>query len=260
MDIHKPKPWRGFREFFKEYLIIVVGVLTALGGEQLVERLHWRHQVEATDERLSAEVRSNLTLAYSRLMSQRCYDQRLAGLSEQLRGHGHWRGAAIERRPVPAPETIPPLLSAGIMSSAAPPVYMTWHGIWPDSSWSSALSSGATLHMGQDRAQRYAGLYASFASMGEVQTRETSLGSQLSALAFDRELSEPERTHFLEVVGQLSFMNVWMASNSRGVIERAAAVGIRLGKSEAARHFERNRHYYLLQDCLEAVSIPVAND
>ena len=30
MDIHKPKPWHGLREFLKEYLIIVIGVLTAL--------------------------------------------------------------------------------------------------------------------------------------------------------------------------------------------------------------------------------------
>jgi hypothetical protein len=37
MDIHKPKPWRGVREFLKEYLIIVVGVLTALAAEQAVE-------------------------------------------------------------------------------------------------------------------------------------------------------------------------------------------------------------------------------
>ncbi len=47
MDIHKPKPWHGFREFLKEYVIIVVGVLTALGAEQGVEWLHWRHEVEA---------------------------------------------------------------------------------------------------------------------------------------------------------------------------------------------------------------------
>jgi hypothetical protein len=37
MAIHKPKSWTGWREFLKEYLIIVVGVLTALGGEQMVE-------------------------------------------------------------------------------------------------------------------------------------------------------------------------------------------------------------------------------
>ena len=42
MDIHKPKPWHGLREFLKEYLIIVVGVLTALAAEAGVEWLHWR--------------------------------------------------------------------------------------------------------------------------------------------------------------------------------------------------------------------------
>jgi len=42
MDLHKPKPWHGLREFLKEYVIIVVGVLTALGGEQAVEWLHWK--------------------------------------------------------------------------------------------------------------------------------------------------------------------------------------------------------------------------
>ncbi len=32
MDIHKSKSWYGVREFLKEYLIIVVGVLTALAA------------------------------------------------------------------------------------------------------------------------------------------------------------------------------------------------------------------------------------
>jgi hypothetical protein len=38
MDLHKPKPWHSFREFLKEYLIIVVRVLTALAGEQAGRR------------------------------------------------------------------------------------------------------------------------------------------------------------------------------------------------------------------------------
>ena len=42
MDIHKSKPWHSVREFFKEYLIIVVGVLTALGAEQVAEATHER--------------------------------------------------------------------------------------------------------------------------------------------------------------------------------------------------------------------------
>ena len=37
MDVHKPKPIRNWREFLKEYAIIVIGVLTALAAEQAAE-------------------------------------------------------------------------------------------------------------------------------------------------------------------------------------------------------------------------------
>jgi hypothetical protein len=47
MEAHKPKPWHGPGEFFREYLIIVVGVLTALGGEQAIEWMH--HQTELAE-------------------------------------------------------------------------------------------------------------------------------------------------------------------------------------------------------------------
>src|SRR3954468_24570741 len=59
VDIHKPKPWRGFREFLKEYLIIVVGVLTALGGEQVVEWAHRQTEVAEAREALHAELAAN---------------------------------------------------------------------------------------------------------------------------------------------------------------------------------------------------------
>jgi hypothetical protein len=63
MDIHKPKPWRGVREFLKEYVIVVVGVLTALGAEQLAEAFHWRHEVEIEREALLREARDNVSTA-----------------------------------------------------------------------------------------------------------------------------------------------------------------------------------------------------
>src|SRR5947209_3313713 len=62
MDVHKPKPWHGWREFLKEYAIIVLGVLTALGAEQIVEWAHWRHVV--------GEARHELALDQSRLMGR----------------------------------------------------------------------------------------------------------------------------------------------------------------------------------------------
>ena len=55
MDIHKPKTWHGPGEFFREYLIIVVGVLTALGGEQAIEWMHRRAELAETREALREE-------------------------------------------------------------------------------------------------------------------------------------------------------------------------------------------------------------
>ena len=55
MHFHLPKPLHGWREFAGEVAIIVLGVLIALGAEQLLES--WRWQVRAQDarERLRAE-------------------------------------------------------------------------------------------------------------------------------------------------------------------------------------------------------------
>lgn len=60
MDIHKPKPWHGWRDFLKEYGIIVLGVLTALAFEETAEALRWRHEVKAERSALHGEVQLNL--------------------------------------------------------------------------------------------------------------------------------------------------------------------------------------------------------
>jgi hypothetical protein len=52
MEIHKPKPFHGWREFLKEYGIIVIGVLTALAAEQTVEALHHREIVARGEDAL----------------------------------------------------------------------------------------------------------------------------------------------------------------------------------------------------------------
>src|ERR1700743_647028 len=77
MDIHKPKPWHGLREFLKEYLIIVVGVLTALAAEQAAEWLHWRHVVEVERDAMLSEIRGNLGAVQARVNLQPCIARRL---------------------------------------------------------------------------------------------------------------------------------------------------------------------------------------
>lgn len=58
-EIHKPKPVHSWREFFKEYAIIVLGVLTALAAGQTVESLRQHADVRDMTQKLQEESRGN---------------------------------------------------------------------------------------------------------------------------------------------------------------------------------------------------------
>ena len=84
MEIHKPKPFHNWREFFKEYAIIVVGVLTALAAEQAVEAWHWRSQVREAREVIASEMAYNLEGAIWRMRTIDCVERRLDSLAKIL--------------------------------------------------------------------------------------------------------------------------------------------------------------------------------
>lgn len=84
MDLHKPKSWHGWREFLREYAIIVIGVLTALGAEQVVEQLHWAGEVRNARAALAVEMgHSNRHLAY-RVAAGPCITRRLDALESVI--------------------------------------------------------------------------------------------------------------------------------------------------------------------------------
>ena len=49
MDILKPNPIHGWRDFVKEVGIIVLGVLIALSAEQVVQALDWGHKTRLAE-------------------------------------------------------------------------------------------------------------------------------------------------------------------------------------------------------------------
>src|SRR5215469_7813006 len=135
MDIHKPKPWRTLREFLKEYLIIVVGVLTALGAEQAVEALHWRHQVAAGEEELKDPFGREVRNAAIRAAQGPCVTKALAELSATLR-RAESNGA------------LPPLPVLG--HPASPP--------WTVQTWEPLLAAGTVAHMPQAQMLAYSAI------------------------------------------------------------------------------------------------------
>lgn len=91
MHVHLPKPLHGWRAFIGEVGIIVLGVLIALGAEQLVQRFTWGRDVRDFRAAVDTELEFNLAASEYRIRQSPCLLRRLAELERwsaaQRSGH-----------------------------------------------------------------------------------------------------------------------------------------------------------------------------
>jgi hypothetical protein len=149
MEIHKPKPWHGWREFLKEYGIIVLGVLTALAAEQVVEAIHHREVVRRGEDAL----RDN----FGRFVTFRVIADReapcMAARAGELRAILDRAGAA---RRIDGIRTIPQ------------PLPMPWQ----IDTWEAMVSAGAAPYLPQDKAVLYSRIAMSGVDLYAAATHE----------------------------------------------------------------------------------------
>lgn len=138
MDIHRPKPWHGLREFFKEYGIIVLGVLTALALEQLVEAVHWEHKVDVVRRSLDYELTIDADLAYRIKGTKPCADQTFALMEQAL---------------VTGKVDLLNTLQFGYSDDGGNPFSPR---PWRAASWETAQTGDVATHLGQKLADDYA--------------------------------------------------------------------------------------------------------
>jgi hypothetical protein len=148
MEIHKPKPWHGFREFLKECLIIVLGVLTALGLEQFADSLHWRHKVDQAERNMRIEVGRDRTDASQYAILAACTDAYLDRIRDDLLRHDR---ADLAR-----------LYQLGEPFVTEP---------WTATAWEAAVASQIGDHMATGRFLNYAEAFRRADIMKDVQFR-----------------------------------------------------------------------------------------
>src|SRR4051812_32437146 len=85
MHFHLPKPLHGWREFAGEVGIIVVGVLIALGAEQVVEGVHNHRQAQKAIAAIHFELAHSAGVFDERAVVQKCLDQRLKQIDTIVR-------------------------------------------------------------------------------------------------------------------------------------------------------------------------------
>jgi len=170
MDIHKPKAWRSFREFLKEYLIIVVGVLTALAAEQAVEWLHHREIVERGEGALAENFARFVEYTAANEVEARCMAERATELRAILDQAGATRRLA-RVGPIPQPYPLP----------------------WQVDTWEAMVASGAAPYLPHSRAVLYSRIAMSGVDLYNVATGEWAEWGALQSLSgAPRAFSEAE--------------------------------------------------------------------
>jgi hypothetical protein len=245
LEIHKPKPWHGLREFLKEYLVIVVGVLTALAAEQAVEWFHWRHVAHQAETQLAAGLRLNLTNSAEWLIYRPCSDQRVTQLAEALGQRGlawkanPWRWADADTR----------------AATPMPTVLVTPNFLWGHVDWEAALASGAINHLPRDQVAKYAEIYRLVEVLRETQKQSLEASAELAPLGYDGELSGAQRTEFLSKLGRAESLHQRMFNASKQVLMDAQAVGLQLDpKTLDALH---DREARILGPCSTKLRLPI---
>jgi hypothetical protein len=209
MDIHKPKPWHSLGEFLKEYVIIVIGVLTALGAEQAAEALHWRHLAERHENELHTSAQFVALNAIQRLAVDGCLRGELETVGEQLRQPGEaWRGLNPN--------------ATGLAADWLPPRLRSPGRAWAHAAWDSALGDGSLTHLPNRAVNAYALLFETSKDVGEVQTHISEEMAELTPLAFDQTLSPQDKARYVAMVARADRTILLMDNMARSVLSQAA--------------------------------------
>lgn len=214
MHVNPLKPLHGWREFAGEVVIIVLGVLIALGAQQIVEAIHWREEVRLTEEALTNEIGLSIVNAAERKMVDPCLRDRLAHLITKVRS----QEAQWTADPMRLPNT------KDTRSMVVPAPYRTPLRDWDQSAWDSAKSSGVLSHMPRERVAAFSNLYAALASERQAQEREEASFSQLGYLSFDTALDVQARRRAMSDLGQLDWLNGIIVITADQLIDDARAM------------------------------------
>ena len=146
MHFHLPKPLHGWREFVGEVGIIVIGVLIALGAEQMVETWRWHEKVAAAKKSIDFELNAQLDYSEEVMGLARCAPLFVDALESAIQRHDSRAIGKLH-------DTQPPFVPHP----------------WRSTAWQSAMSTQVADHFERGELSQYAFMFTSFQDIRELQ-------------------------------------------------------------------------------------------
>ena len=188
MHFHLPKPLHGWREFLGEVGIIVVGVLIALGAEQIVQDLHSRADERAFQETIDHEIGLNLFMYDMRSRQFACDEKRAGELK-----------AWLER--ARSGEMVPALWPSG------PIVITPYRGAWDN------RDAQVFNRLPAERRQKYAEFYDELSNNWSIIQREADQWVRLVPYAEAGPISLTDRRIVRPLISQIRGANAVLREN-----------------------------------------------
>jgi hypothetical protein len=189
MHFHLPKPLHGWRELAGEVGIIVIGVLIALGAEQLLAAEHWRSEVADFRQAADHELGRNLGI-YQIVMRQRpCVARRLTELERFLADAGGGRQDRL-LRPIGRPN-----------------MFSQYFSVWDDK------GADVTQHIPLETRLKYSELYDEFRNNDIVRLSERDVWRALSQFDQPEPLEHSDRMHLRELLTRAEQLNAVTPGN-----------------------------------------------
>ena len=184
MHFHLPKPLHGWREFAGEVGIIVLGVLIALGAEQLAERIHQQQEARQAEQVIRNEIGINLGRLQSRMGIYGCVRRRLDEVQ-----------AVLDRASTDSSFVAPSWIGR--------PQYWTYL----NSRWDAESQAGGAALINADRLSQYGIMYNRLQNVLTEMDAEQADWAKLRTLEHLHRLDSAGALHFNETLQDARYRN-----------------------------------------------------
>ena len=205
MHVHLPKPLHGWRAFFGEVGIIVLGVSIALAAEQAVEKAHERQVKRETIQAAKNELATALSEFINRRLLEPCIERRFNEVSA--------------------------LLTSSQKPGYRPPTWIGRPQYWPfdSSAWDAAGAGGRVALLSEQEQALLGGIYSQLHEVLLLERDEQKSWAEIRQLE-DLPILDPQtRSNVRAALSQARLTN-W---HIRVDLERPIASAEKLGIARA---------------------------
>ncbi len=232
MKLSLPKPLHGWRAFAGEVGVIVLGVLLALGAQQVAESVNERREVAATRNALTTEIEETLAILELRRLAQPCIDKRLREIRALVNEWG--RTGSFE--------------TPGWVSQAP------WFA-FTTARFDAAQSAGRLALLSSEEQYRFGLIVASLLDFRDIQQRESEAWSILRMLQSGPDaLSDSDRTAIRVALQDASTLNHYAQISVGQRLPQAASFG---WQPDMTRVRERMRQAWKDGQFRPSICIPI---